>query len=261
VRLTGRMKRPAPGATLEVVCDDGTIAVVPISVSRDSSITTRWASQRIKALDADVMAERDPAKVSELEKLITELSIRHSVLSKYTAWLAVDRSRTTDSVVVRTLVQSDFALGSEPSAGMSLESRHFGFGSASRSHRHVATASSRMLMSPQSDAMDLFDDSSDFSFSSPSGLTLPPHLTAVLLARAVRELLDEARISDEAFAELKAEALKSLALLSQSRETKKPAKTITKLLARAEKALAKGNEALARRHLSNIADQLEAMAA
>lgn len=261
VRLTGRMKRPAPGATLEVVCDDGTIAVVPISVSRDSSITTRWASQRIKALDADVMAERDPAKVSELEKLITELSIRHSVLSKYTAWLAVDRSRTTDSVVVRTLVQSDFALGSEPSAGMSLESRHFGFGSASRSHRHVATASSRMLMSPQSDAMDLFDDSSDFSFSSPSGLTLPPHLTAVLLARAVRELLDEARISDEAFAELKAEALKSLALLSQSRETKKPAKAITKLLARAEKALAKGNEALARRHLSNIADQLEAIAA
>jgi phage shock protein A len=109
--------------------------------------------------------------------------------------------------------------------------------------------------------VDLFDDSSDFSFSSPSELTLPPNLSTVLLALAVRELLDEAQISDEAFAELKAEALNSLALLPQSRETKKLAKAITKLLARAEKALTKGNEALARRHLSDIADQLEAMTA
>jgi hypothetical protein len=188
------------------------------------------------------------------------------VLSKYTAWLAVDRSRTTDSVVVRTLVQSDFALDSDPSAGMSLvsgrASRHAGGFPRPRSASQVFSVfSHQTLISPQSDAVDLFDDSSDVSFSSPSGLTLPPHLTTVLLARAVRELLDEARISDEAFAELKAEALKSLALLSQSRETKKLAKAITKLLARVEKALAKGNEALARRHLSNIADQLEAMAA
>jgi len=247
VRLTGRMKRPAPGATLEIVCDDGTIAVVPISVSRDSSITTRWASQRIKALDADVMAERDRAKVSELEKLITELSIRHSVLSKYTAWLAVDRSRTTDSVVVRTLVQSDFALGSGRTA--------------SGPWLHAVAAHSWSLMSPRWDAVDLFDDSSDFSVSSPSKLTLPPHLTIPLLALAVRELLDEAQISDKAFAEFKAEALKSLALLPASRETKKLAKAITKILACAEKALTKGNEALARRHLSDIADRLEAMTA
>jgi len=247
VRLTGRMKRPAPGATLEIVCDDGTIAVVPISVSRDSSITTRWASQRIKALDADVMAERDRAKVSELEKLITELSIRHSVLSKYTAWLAVDRSRTTDSVVVRTLVQSDFALGSGRTA--------------SGPWLHAVAAHSWSLMSPRWDAVDLFDDSSDFSVSSPSKLTLPPHLTIPLLALAVRELLDEAQISDKAFAEFKAEALKSLALLPASRETKKLAKAITKNLACAEKALTKGNEALARRHLSDIADRLEAMTA
>jgi Ca-activated chloride channel family protein len=247
VRLTGRMKRPAPGATLKIVCDDGTIAVVPISVSRDSSITTRWASQRIKALDADVMAERDRAKVSELEKLITELSIRHSVLSKYTAWLAVDRSRTTDSVVVRTLVQSDFALGSGRTA--------------SGPWLHAVAAHSWSLMSPRWDAVDLFDDSSDFSVSSPSKLTLPPHLTIPLLALAVRELLDEAQISDKAFAEFKAEALKSLALLPASRETKKLAKAITKILACAEKALTKGNEALARRHLSDIADRLEAMTA
>jgi hypothetical protein len=260
------MKRPAAGATLEIVCDDGTIAVVPISVSRDSSITTRWASQRIKALDADVMAEQDEARVSELEKLITELSIRHSVLSKYTAWLAVDRSRTTDSVVVRTLVQPDHALDSDPSAGMSLVSGRAprlarGLPRPRSSSRGLGVFSHQTLISPRSDAVDLFDDSSDFSFSSPSELTLPPNLSTVLLALAVRELLDEAQISDEAFAELKAEALNSLALLPQSRETKKLAKAITKLLARAEKALTKGNEALARRHLSDIADQLEAMTA
>jgi hypothetical protein len=92
-------------------------------------------------------------------------------------------------------------------------------------------------------------------------LTLSPQLTIVLLIRAVRELLDEAQISDEALAELKAEALESLAQLPQSRETKRLAKAITKLFARVEKALAKCNEALARRHLSNIADQLEARVA
>jgi hypothetical protein len=239
VRLTGRMKRPAPGATLEIVCDDGTIAVVPISVSRDSSITTRWASQRIKALDADVMAEQDEARVSELEKLITELSIRHSVLSKYTAWLAVDRSRTTDSVVVRTLVQPDYALDSEPSAAMGLASWY----------SQVSDLSSP----PES------DDVEPFGWSAPTSpkWVFRPLLTIADLVRAIRLLLDEAQISDEAFAELKAEAINCLALLPESRETKMLVKAITKLFARVEKALAKGNEALARRHLSDIADRLE----
>jgi Ca-activated chloride channel family protein len=266
VRLAGRMKRPAAGATLEIVSDDGTIAVVPISGSRDSSITTRWASQRIKALDADVMAEQDEAKVSELEKLITELSIRHSVLSKYTAWLAVDRSRTTDSVVVRRLVQPDYALDSEPSAAMGLVSGRprrlvSGLTALRSSSRDFGMFSHQTLVSPQFDAMDVFDDSSGWSFPSPSELTLSPHLTIVRLVRAVRELLDEAQISDEAFAELKAEAINCLALLPESRETKMLVKAISKLFARVERALAIGNDALARRHLSDIADRLEKLGA
>jgi hypothetical protein len=40
-----------------------------------------------------------------LEKKIVKMSVKYKVLSKYTAWLAVDRSRTTDQVIVRTLVQ------------------------------------------------------------------------------------------------------------------------------------------------------------
>jgi hypothetical protein len=92
-------------------------------------------------------------------------------------------------------------------------------------------------------------------------LTLSPHLTIVLLVRAVRELLDEAQISDEAFAELKAEAINCLALLPESRETKMLVKAISKLFARVERALAIGNDALARRHLSDIADRLEKLGA
>jgi hypothetical protein len=88
-----------------------------------------------------------------------------------------------------------------------------------------------------------------------------PLLTIADLVREIRLLLDEAQISDEAFAELKAEAINCLALLRESRETKMLVKAITKLFAHVEKALAKGNEALARRHLSDIADRLEKLGA
>jgi hypothetical protein len=178
-----------------------------------------------------------------LEKLITELSIRHSVLSKYTAWLAVDRSRTTDSVVVRTLVQPDYALDSEPSAAMGLASWY----------SPVSTLSSP----PES------DDVEPFGWSAPTSpkWVFRPLLTIADLVRAIRLLLDEAQISDEAFAELKAEAINCLALLPESRETKMLVKAISKLFARVERALAIGNDALARRHLSDIADRLEKLGA
>jgi Skp family chaperone for outer membrane proteins len=105
----------------------------------------------------------------------------------------------------------------------------------------------------------MVDDVEPFGWSVP---TVPksvfhPLLTIADLVRAIRLLLDEAQISDEAFAELNAGAINCLALLPESLETKKLVKAITKLFARVEKALAKGNEALARRHLSDIADQLE----
>ena len=270
VRLTGRMKRPAPGDTIEVVCDDGTVAVMTVSISRDSSITTRWASQRIKALDADVMAEQDTTKVSELEKLITELSIRHSVLSKYTAWLAVDRSRTTDSVILRTLVQPDYALDSDVSAGMSLLPRpHWSptprgqvFRDSFEVHREVHRMScSERSIAPQSLALHLFDDSCGWTVSSAAELETEWRLTLSLLTFRIRRWLGEAQISAEAFAELKAEVLDGLNLLPDSLELKKLSKAILKLLARAEKALARDNEARARRYLSDVVDRLEKVTA
>jgi hypothetical protein len=88
-----------------------------------------------------------------------------------------------------------------------------------------------------------------------------PLTRVVSLARAVRHLLLETQISSEAFAELEEDVLEGLAFLPQSRETKKLVKAITKLFARAEKALAKSNEPLARRYLSDIADRLEKLGA
>jgi hypothetical protein len=195
-----------------------------------------------------------------LEKLITELSIRHSVLSKYTAWLAVDRSRTTDSVVVRRLAQPDYALDSGVSTGMGLASWHSPVLTLRRmAPRPANRRFGGVLYQRSAEGLDMVDDVEPSDWSAPTSpkWVFRPLLTIADLARAIRLLLDEAQISDEAFAELNAEAINCLALLPESLETKKLVKAITKLFARAKKALAKGNEALARRHLSDIADQLE----
>jgi Ca-activated chloride channel family protein len=109
VTLSGRMPRPQPGDEVVVNADSGHVVTLPISISTDASVTTRWASQHIKSLDYEMMASNFSGDVvnarEKLEALIVAMSVKYKVLSKYTAWLAVDRSRTTDQVIVRTLVQ------------------------------------------------------------------------------------------------------------------------------------------------------------
>jgi hypothetical protein len=98
--MTGRMPRPGVGATVELESRDGLIAALEISISDDTSATTRWASQVLKALDYQIMSSGENS--IELEKKIVALSVKYQVLSKYTAWLAVDYSRKTDQVIVQT---------------------------------------------------------------------------------------------------------------------------------------------------------------
>ena len=109
VTLSGRMPRPQPGDEVVVNADSGHVVTLPISISTDASVTTRWASQHIKSLDYEMMASDFSGDVvtarEKLEAIIVAMSVKYKVLSKYTAWLAVDRSRTTDQVIVRTLVQ------------------------------------------------------------------------------------------------------------------------------------------------------------
>jgi Ca-activated chloride channel family protein len=109
VTLSGRMPRPQQGDQVVVNADSGHVITLPISISTDGSVTTRWASQHIKSLDYGMMSSDFEVSGLDsheaLEKEIVKLSVKYKVLSKYTAWLAVDRSRTTDQVIVRTLVQ------------------------------------------------------------------------------------------------------------------------------------------------------------
>lgn len=103
VTLWARAPRPASSGVLHVETDSGTLAVIAIRISDDASATTRWAKARINALDFDVMTGRVGEEAGRTA--ITALSIRHRVLSKYTAWLAVDHSRTTDTIIPRRFVQ------------------------------------------------------------------------------------------------------------------------------------------------------------
>jgi len=263
VRLTGRMKRPTTGATVEVVCDSGTVAVVPISASRDSSITTRWASLRIKALDAELMSERDTAKTTELEKAITALSIEYSVLSKYTAWLAVDRSRTTDSVVVRTLVQPDYS-SSEPMAGMTLRSMHWPLHMSSGSLLNFQLAPLPRSL-PMSDAWVDLDSTDDVDLD-PFGTSFVPSAGRLNLGSmwgqrdvvlAIQMLLEEATITSEEFNEVRDQVLIALSRMTTTHKARRVAKAILKRLAQCESALAKGRESRAREHLHAIVGLFE----
>ncbi|MFM7744181.1 MAG: VIT domain-containing protein [Actinomycetota bacterium] len=103
VTLWARAPRPATGAVVHIETDAGTLAVVVVRVCEDASATTRWAKARINALDYDVMTDRIDESAGRTA--IIELSVRHRILSKYTAWLAVDRSRSTDTIIPSLVVQ------------------------------------------------------------------------------------------------------------------------------------------------------------
>ena len=181
VTLSGRMPRPQPGDEVAVNADSGHVVTLPISISTDGSVTTRWASQHIKSLDYQMMSTDFTGDVvtarEKLEALIVEMSVKYKVLSKYTAWLAIDRSRTTDKVIVRKLVQPVYE------AFDSLASTTL-FHSALLVDRK---SSFRPLVvnSMARDSLDSFSDSSGFiSFGRKLGLdmlnTLIPYLEAML---------------------------------------------------------------------------------
>ena len=108
VTLWGRAPRPAADATVTVVADSGILAAVPVRVCADSSATSRWAKEHINSIDYDVMSGR--VQEAEGRARIIEVSMRRRVLSKYTAWLAIDTSRTTDTIIPKRIVQPTYAM-------------------------------------------------------------------------------------------------------------------------------------------------------
>jgi len=198
VTLSGRMPRPQEGDQVSVNADSGHVITLPISISTDASVTTRWASQHIKSLDYEMMASDFSGDVvtarEKLEAIIVAMSVKYKVLSKYTAWLAVDRSRTTDQVIVRTLVQPVYE------AFDSLRSGVF-FQSAMLVDRSSSTRPF-VVNSMARHSLDLFSDSSGFiSFGRKLALdmlnTLVTHLEAML-----ETLADGDTITPEQWAEL-----------------------------------------------------------
>ncbi|MFM8825535.1 MAG: VWA domain-containing protein, partial [Actinomycetota bacterium] len=108
VTLWARMARPAAGSTVAVVTDSGDLADIPVRTCGDGSATSRWAKEHINSVDYDVMTGRTD-EASGRERIV-RVSIRHRVLSKYTAWLAVDTSRTTDTVIPKRIVQPTYSM-------------------------------------------------------------------------------------------------------------------------------------------------------
>ena len=158
VTLSGRMPRPQEGDQVSVNADSGHVVTLPISISTDASVTTRWASQHIKSLDYEMMASNFSGDVvnarEKLEALIVAMSVKYKVLSKYTAWLAVDRSRTTDQVIVRTLVQPVYEVFDSLRSGVFFQSAML-VDRSSSIRPFVVNSIAR-------DSMDSFSDSSGF---------------------------------------------------------------------------------------------------
>ena len=101
--MAGRMPRPTSDTTVAVMSADGFIMEMPVSVSDDSSATTRWAGNFIKSLDYQMMSQVDnEATAAALEKQIVDLSTTHKVLSKYTAWLAIDKESDAVQPILQT---------------------------------------------------------------------------------------------------------------------------------------------------------------
>ena len=198
VTLSGRMPRPQPGDEVVLNADSGHVVTLPISISTDGSVTTRWASQHIKSLDYQMMSADFTGDVvtarEKLEALIVEMSVKYKVLSKYTAWLAVDRSRTTDQVIVRTLVQPVYETFDSLRSGVFFQSAML----VDRS----SSIRPLVVNSMARDSLDSFSDSSGFiSFGRKMGLdmlnTLVTHLEAML-----ETLADGDTITPEQWAEL-----------------------------------------------------------
>ena len=106
VTLWGRMPKQAADATITVNTESGPIASIPVRVCDDASATSRWAKAHINALDYEVMTGRVPE--DQGRSSIIEVSVKHGVLSKYTAWIAVDTSRTTDSIIPVRILQPSY---------------------------------------------------------------------------------------------------------------------------------------------------------
>ena len=90
--VTVRGKRAGRDVSFEVP------VVLPERRARPA-VATIWVRRRIAELSRRLVRKADPALVAQ----IVDLSLRHSVLTRYTAFVAVDDSRVTDGGEAKTM--------------------------------------------------------------------------------------------------------------------------------------------------------------
>ena len=122
---------------------------VPVTLAEHDAarpaIATVWARRRITELSRELIKKDDPARVAE----IIALSLRHHLLTRYTAFVAVDESRRTTGDARRVVVPVEVPEGV---AGIGAKSAGYGGGvsygyAAGHSYVHYATAPMALVIS------------------------------------------------------------------------------------------------------------------
>jgi Ca-activated chloride channel homolog len=93
--LSGRWRADAPPATVSLTVrgDGGFCERVTAAAAPDRAVRTCWARARVRDLEDQYAAGR---ATPELADRIVAVSLAHQVLSRFTAFVAVDRSRRTE---------------------------------------------------------------------------------------------------------------------------------------------------------------------
>jgi Ca-activated chloride channel homolog len=121
--LAGRWRAAAPPASLTLsVRGDGGFSqrVTVTTMGADPAVRTCWARARIRDLEDRYAAAAEP----DLAEKIVAVSLAHRVLSRFTAFVAVDRTRRADAGAPQPVIQPvEFPAGwASTSAAMPLRS-------------------------------------------------------------------------------------------------------------------------------------------
>ncbi len=102
--LSGRWRAVAPptAVTLTVHGDDGFRQQAAVAAAPDRAVRTCWARARVRDLEDTYTAVGASAKVADQ---IVAVSLAHRVLSRFTAFVAVDRSRRTELGAPQPVIQ------------------------------------------------------------------------------------------------------------------------------------------------------------
>jgi hypothetical protein len=181
------------------------------------------------------------------------------VLSKYTAWIAVDRSRTTDTVIVRTIHQPDYGLDapSSPASHGIFYSRYL---PSASSRRNLDASFFNLQSSVRYAAYDFFEERLSFDddvADNSDDSILEFDLAIEVLAARIYASANNAGTTEEELQDL-VELIQRLVdrVNASGQISPKSVRRLKRLLAQCFTALMKGDLETVRTRLRKIADQL-----